>query len=170
MKLTFIKINLVLVLCLVLVACDHNDEKFYSIPKDEIYAEYYKCDPGIHFLQSFLIIENDNDLKESMKIYEKIYSLPNFNYILETYSLEYYTWFIGLVRIDSPVDSISQKALLIDKETSRVYTDCKYTYREEVEDITYWVFYWVVEKDKLINYDFTEQKKEAYTILKQEKE
>ena len=40
MKLIFIKINLVLVLCLVLVACDHNDEKFYSIPKDEIYAEY----------------------------------------------------------------------------------------------------------------------------------
>lgn len=153
-------------LCVFLIACSNEDDEIYRISGDDVYATLYECGPEESFYQSFFIIENDNDLKEILNQYDKFLEQPGFNNILEKYPFEMYTIFIDWTRTNNRIDSISQDAVLVEKKTGRVYTECKLNFYNDEEDIKYWVMYWVVKKEILKDFDFTDQKNEPYEYRK----
>ena len=142
---------------IILSACTTNDH--YIIDSDDMVVAFYEYEPETRFLRSFFIIENDNDLNDILKQYDGFLEQPSFKSIIELYPLEKYTYFIDWIRTNDKIDSITQNAIIIDNETGRVHTDSELNFYDEDDDIKYWVLYWVVDKEKLKDFDFSEQKK-----------
>ncbi len=109
-------------------------------------------------------MDNEDDLDKTIKTYEILKALPHFADIRKSYPIEYYTYFINLHETTGPNEIISLDALLIEKQSNRVYTECTYnkTTGYTFDDIKNWVFYWIVEKSKLQGMDFSKQKDEAF--------
>ena len=143
-----------------LIACTTND--YYKIESDDMVVAVYEYEPETSFLRSFFIIENDNDLKNVLKQYDSFLEQPSFKSNIDLYPLEKYTYFIDWIRTNDKIASITQNAIIIDNDTGRVHTDSKLSFYNDDEDIKYWVLYWIVDKEKLKDFDFSEQKKEPF--------
>lgn len=147
-----------------LAACTQKSEKYYRFSDEDIYIENREVINFHDLPNGYLIIENDKDLEQARTDYVYFDELPDIHKILEDYSLDKYTYFIGTVSMDGD-EEISLKALLIDKETNRIYTEDDYVRKDKnhpIDLVRFWVRYAIIEKDKIQGLDFSEQKKEIY--------
>lgn len=169
MKAVFICIKSI-ALCIILLfslfmnACNlGNREKCISC--DDMYEVYFEFQPDTSFSKNyFFIIENKEDMKKAQIEYKQLYDLPYFEELIRAYSFEKYTLIIELIKSEH-VASLSQKQIRIDTRTDTMYSDILYENNDDIL-VKYWAVYWIVEKNKLSDYDFSEQKIELYPLGK----
>ncbi len=145
------------------VACNKNAQ--YRISCDDMFAVYFECKDALLPDNDLFIIEDKEDLDKAYKKYDSIYyRLPYFAGVRELYSFDQYTYFVNLICTRKKLNTINLNEININKGTNWVNTVFDVDYSSDEEEVKYWVLYWIVEKDKLKGFDFSEQKEEIYKI------
>ena len=168
MKKTGMIIMIIVAVIMLCAGCGDKYDDYYRFSKDEIYIENHEVKSGPEFTNKYYIIENDNDLTLARNDYLHFDELPGIGRILEEYPLDKNTYFIEMMCMGN--DEVALKAILIDKETNRIYTDSDYKRGDKkypTNVARFWVSYAVIEKDKLQGFDFLEQKEELYGSVSQ---
>ena len=149
---------------LLLIACTNKNEDRYRFTDKDIYIINTEVSNCHELPADYYIIENDQDLELARTGYGYFDELPDIDRLLEDYKLDEYTYYIETVSM-SGGDEISLKAILIDKDTNRIYTENDYKRKDKqhpMDQVRFWVRYAIIEKGKIQGLDFTEQKSLTY--------